>query len=98
MRLSVIKSSHLLVLHLESKRSVFEDKEDSLEEAWYTVMFYCTCSELEVVFFWILGNIANYVKLLEVHSIYLPLPVNFDFIGFEGNGNQDFKLNPEELE
>ena len=49
---------------------------------------YCTCSELEVVFFWILGNIANYLKLLEVHSIYLPVPVNFVFIGFEGNGNQ----------
>ncbi|XP_047971385.1 uncharacterized protein LOC125214411 [Salvia hispanica] len=44
------------------------------------------------------GNIANYLKLLEVHSIYLPVPVNFVFIGFEGNGNQDFKLNPEELE
>lgn len=43
------------------------------------------------------GNIANYLKLLEVDSLYLPVPVNFVFIGFEGNGNQGFKLNPEEL-
>ncbi|KAG6384846.1 hypothetical protein SASPL_153665 [Salvia splendens] len=86
------QSSHLLGLHLESKRRIFEDKEDSSEEAWYTVM------NLKLLFFWILGNIANYLKLLEVHSIYLPVPVNFVFIGFEGNGNQDFKLNPEELE
>ncbi|KAI4313424.1 hypothetical protein L6164_026408 [Bauhinia variegata] len=46
----------------------------------------------------IAGNIANYLKLLEVDSIYLPVPVNFIFIGFEGKGHQDFKLHPEELE
>ncbi|KAL6519255.1 hypothetical protein OROGR_018575 [Orobanche gracilis] len=44
------------------------------------------------------GNIANYLKLLEVESMYLPVPVNFVFIGFEGNGNREFKLNTEELE
>lgn len=44
------------------------------------------------------GNIANYMKLLEVDSMYLPVPVNFIFIGFEGKGNHDFKLGPEELE
>ncbi|XP_042990341.1 uncharacterized protein LOC122317360 isoform X2 [Carya illinoinensis] len=44
------------------------------------------------------GNIANYLKLFEVDSIYLPVPVNFIFIGFEGKGNQEFKLHPEELE
>ncbi|XP_043713138.1 uncharacterized protein LOC122661706 [Telopea speciosissima] len=44
------------------------------------------------------GNIANYLKLLEVESIYLPVPVNFIFIGFEGKGNHEFKLGPEELE
>ncbi|KAL6508489.1 hypothetical protein OROHE_021622 [Orobanche hederae] len=44
------------------------------------------------------GNIANYLKLLEVESMYLPVPVNFVFIGFEGNGNREFKLNAEELE
>ncbi|XP_030942951.1 uncharacterized protein LOC115967932 isoform X2 [Quercus lobata] len=30
--------------------------------------------------------------------MYLPVPVNFIFVGFEGKGNQDFKLHPEELE
>lgn len=44
------------------------------------------------------GNIANYLKLLEVDSMYLPVPVNFIFVGFEGKGNQEFKLQPEELE
>ncbi|KAB2623222.1 hypothetical protein D8674_025404 [Pyrus ussuriensis x Pyrus communis] len=44
------------------------------------------------------GNIANYLKLLEVDSMYLPVPVNFIFIGFDGKGNQGFKLHPEELE
>ncbi|PIA44021.1 hypothetical protein AQUCO_01800229v1 [Aquilegia coerulea] len=44
------------------------------------------------------GSIANYMKLLEVDSMYLPVPVNFIFIGFEGKGNQEFKLGPEELE
>jgi hypothetical protein len=32
------------------------------------------------------GNIANYLSLAEVDSIYLPIPVNFIFIGFDGNG------------
>ncbi|XVE98888.1 hypothetical protein REPUB_Repub03eG0148100 [Reevesia pubescens] len=44
------------------------------------------------------GNIANYLNLMEVESLYLPVPVNFIFIGFEGRGNQEFKLHPEELE
>ncbi|GAB2276230.1 hypothetical protein Dimus_010964 [Dionaea muscipula] len=44
------------------------------------------------------GNIANYLKLHEVDSIYLPVPVNFIFIGFEGKGNQEFMLQTEELE
>ncbi|XP_077215424.1 uncharacterized protein LOC143849979 isoform X3 [Tasmannia lanceolata] len=30
--------------------------------------------------------------------MYLPVPVNFIFIGFEGKGNHDFKLGFEELE
>jgi hypothetical protein len=34
------------------------------------------------------GNIASYLKLQEVDSMYLPVPVNFIFIGFEGKGNQ----------
>ncbi|KAJ0090870.1 hypothetical protein Patl1_14000 [Pistacia atlantica] len=44
------------------------------------------------------GNIANYLKLMEVDSMYIPVPVNFIFIGFEGKGNQDFNLHPDELE
>lgn len=44
------------------------------------------------------GSIGNYLKLLEVDSVYLPVPVNFIFIGFEGKGNKEFKLLPEELE
>lgn len=44
------------------------------------------------------GNVANYLKLLEVEFMYVPVPVNFIFIGFEGKGNQEFKLNAEELE
>ncbi|CAD5169905.1 unnamed protein product [Musa acuminata subsp. malaccensis] len=44
------------------------------------------------------SNIANYLKLSEVDSIYLPIPVNFIFIGFEGKGNHEFKLGPEELD
>uniref|UniRef100_A0A1J3G1V8 DUF7906 domain-containing protein n=1 Tax=Noccaea caerulescens TaxID=107243 RepID=A0A1J3G1V8_NOCCA len=44
------------------------------------------------------GNIASYLELMEVESVYLPVPVNFIFIGFDGKGNQEFKLLPEELE
>ncbi|XP_034920570.1 uncharacterized protein [Populus alba] len=44
------------------------------------------------------GNIASYLKLQEVDSMYLPVPVNFIFIGFEGKGNQAFKLHSEEIE
>ncbi|XP_078166065.1 uncharacterized protein LOC144560694 isoform X1 [Carex rostrata] len=44
------------------------------------------------------GNLANYMKLSEIDSIYLSVPVNFIFIGFDGKGNHAFKLGPEELE
>uniref|UniRef100_A0A0D9VFU6 DUF7906 domain-containing protein n=1 Tax=Leersia perrieri TaxID=77586 RepID=A0A0D9VFU6_9ORYZ len=44
------------------------------------------------------GNIANYMSLAEVDSIYLSIPVNFIFIGFDGKGGHEFKLGPEELE
>ncbi|KAF6146292.1 hypothetical protein GIB67_008176, partial [Kingdonia uniflora] len=44
------------------------------------------------------GNIASYMKLSEVDSMYLLVPVNFIFIGFEGKGNQEFKLGSQELE
>ncbi|KAL6194769.1 hypothetical protein ACLB2K_035845 [Fragaria x ananassa] len=48
--------------------------------------------------FTVAGNVANYLKLLPIESMYLPVPVNFIFVGFDGKGNQDFKLHPEELE
>ncbi|KAL2330430.1 hypothetical protein Fmac_018011 [Flemingia macrophylla] len=44
------------------------------------------------------GNIANYLKLQEVDSVHLPIPMNFIFIGFEGKGSHEFKLLPEEIE
>ncbi|KAG5002382.1 hypothetical protein JHK87_023454 [Glycine soja] len=44
------------------------------------------------------GNIANYLKLQEVDSIHLPVPMNFIFIGFEGKGSHEFKLLLEEIE
>ncbi|KAA3471613.1 transmembrane protein [Gossypium australe] len=44
------------------------------------------------------GNIANYLNLMEVDSMYLPVPVNYIFMGFDGKGNQEFTLRPEELE
>ncbi|KAG9450142.1 hypothetical protein H6P81_010107 [Aristolochia fimbriata] len=44
------------------------------------------------------GSLASYLKLSEVESMYLPIPLNFIFIGFEGKGNQGFKLGPEELQ
>lgn len=33
-------------------------------------------------------NIANYLQILKVEHMYLPVPVNFIFIGFEWSGNQ----------
>ncbi|KAI4379706.1 hypothetical protein MLD38_005968 [Melastoma candidum] len=44
------------------------------------------------------ANIANYLELLEVEFLYVPMPVNFIFIGFEGKGNEEFNLYAEELE
>lgn len=44
------------------------------------------------------GNIGNYLGLSEVESLYMPVPVNFVFLGFDGNGNHGFKLGQQELE
>ncbi|XP_047090256.1 uncharacterized protein LOC124702177 [Lolium rigidum] len=44
------------------------------------------------------GTLANYMNLPEVDSIYLPIPVNFIFMGFDGKGGHEFKLGPEEME
>ncbi|XP_076888687.1 uncharacterized protein LOC143539174 isoform X1 [Bidens hawaiensis] len=57
-----------------------------------------TVEESSVLNYTKAGNIANYLQLLEVEHMYLPVPVNFIFIGFEGSGNQAFKLRTEELE
>ncbi|KAG0473959.1 hypothetical protein HPP92_015816 [Vanilla planifolia] len=52
---------------------------------------------MEVVNYTKAGNIANFLRMSEVDSIYLPIPINFIFIGFEGKGNYEFKLGPEEM-
>ena len=44
------------------------------------------------------GTIVAYLKTSRVDVIYLPIPINFAFIGFEGRGNQELKLGPRELE
>lgn len=54
--------------------------------------------KMEMVNYTNSGNIANFLKLSAVDSIYVPIPVNFIFIGFEGKGNHEFKLGPEEME
>ncbi|XP_023516259.1 uncharacterized protein LOC111780168 [Cucurbita pepo subsp. pepo] len=90
-----VKSSVFSLFNLKDKsrfwsetviRGDFDDLESSSPE------------KMSVVNYTKAGNIANYLKLLEVESLYLPVPVNFIFIGFEGKGNHEFKLHPEELE
>ncbi|XP_077215423.1 uncharacterized protein LOC143849979 isoform X2 [Tasmannia lanceolata] len=68
-------------------RGEFDDLESSVSSSKMGVLNYTKA-----------GNIASYLKLSEVDSMYLPVPVNFIFIGFEGKGNHDFKLGFEELE
>ncbi|XP_072972858.1 uncharacterized protein [Typha angustifolia] len=92
------KSSVFSLFNLKSKskfwsesviRGDFDDLEGSVSsESGRMAMFNYTKA----------GNMANYMKLSIVDSIYLPVPVNFIFIGFEGKGNHEFKLGPEELE
>ncbi|KAH7437926.1 hypothetical protein KP509_05G095700 [Ceratopteris richardii] len=43
------------------------------------------------------ASLADYLKLTPVDSIYLPLPINFIFIGFDGKGNGGVKIGEEEL-
>ncbi|KAF5787671.1 hypothetical protein HanRHA438_Chr10g0468481 [Helianthus annuus] len=57
-----------------------------------------TVEQSSVLNFTKAGNVANYLQILEVEHMYLPVPVNFIFIGFEGSGNQAFKLHAEEIE
>lgn len=55
-------------------------------------------SRAAVVNFTMAASVADYLKLAPVESIYLPVPINFIFVGFEGKGNQELKLGEEELE
>ncbi|KAI3687668.1 hypothetical protein L1987_81368 [Smallanthus sonchifolius] len=41
-------------------------------------------SKAKIQRFLLLGNIANYLQMFEVEHMYLPVLVNFIFIGFEG--------------
>ncbi|KAG2650853.1 hypothetical protein PVAP13_1NG207400 [Panicum virgatum] len=70
-------------------RTEFDDLEGSASRA---------SSKMGMLNFTRAGNIASYMSLAEVDSIYLPIPVNFIFIGFDGKGGHEFKLEPEELE
>lgn len=89
------KSSVFSLFNLKEKsrfwsESVIRNDFDDLESS--------NPSKMSAINYTKAGNVANYLKLLEVDSMYLPVPVNFIFIGFEGKGNQEFKLNAEELE
>lgn len=55
-------------------------------------------SKAALVNFTMAASVADYLKLAPVESIYLPVPINFIFVGFEGKGNQGLKLGQEELE
>uniref|UniRef100_M4CEP1 DUF7906 domain-containing protein n=1 Tax=Brassica campestris TaxID=3711 RepID=M4CEP1_BRACM len=89
------KSSVFSLFNLKEKsrfwsESVFRSEFDDLESSVH--------SNSGVVNYTKAGTIASYLELMEVDAVYLPVPVNFIFIGFDGKGNQDFKLLPEELE
>lgn len=89
------KSSVFSLFNLKEKsrfwsESVFRSEFDDLESSAH--------SNSGVVNYTKAGTIASYLELMEVDAVYLPVPVNFIFIGFDGKGNQDFKLLPEELE
>eukprot|EP00850_Spirogloea_muscicola_P002609 SM000010S04247 [mRNA] locus=s10:531434:539424:+ [translate_table: standard] len=43
------------------------------------------------------GNVASYLGLSQVDSLYLPIPINFVFVGFSGEGNHGLGLGEEEL-
>ncbi|CAM6068450.1 unnamed protein product [Sphagnum tenellum] len=44
------------------------------------------------------GYLAYYLKLQEIDAIYIPIPINFIFVGFDGEGNHGVKLGQPELE
>ncbi|KAH0459721.1 hypothetical protein IEQ34_012535 [Dendrobium chrysotoxum] len=91
------KSSVFSLFNLKSKskfwsesliRTDFDDLEGSVPSSH---------GKMEVVNYTKAGNIANFLKMSEVDSIYLPVPMNFIFIGFEGKGNHEFLLGSEEM-
>ncbi|ESQ42581.1 hypothetical protein EUTSA_v10012595mg [Eutrema salsugineum] len=89
------KSSVFSLFNLKDKsrfwsESVFRSDFDDLESSVH--------SNFGVLNYTKSGSIASYLELMEIDSVYLPVPVNFIFIGFDGKGNQEFKLLPEELE
>eukprot|EP00850_Spirogloea_muscicola_P008409 SM000044S16056 [mRNA] locus=s44:724838:732915:- [translate_table: standard] len=43
------------------------------------------------------GSVASYLGLSQVDSLYLPIPINFVFVGFSGEGNHGLRLGEEEL-
>ncbi len=42
--------------------------------------------ELKIVIA-VAGYLAYYLKLQEIDAIYIPIPINFIFVGFDGEGN-----------
>ncbi|KAK8953778.1 hypothetical protein KSP39_PZI002512 [Platanthera zijinensis] len=91
------KSSVFSLFNLKSKskfwsesviRTDFDDIEGSVPSGH---------GKMEVVNYTKAGNIANFLKMSEVDSMYLPVPINFILIGFEGKGNHEFKLGPNEM-
>lgn len=42
-------------------------------------------------------NLASYLGLSRIEGVHLPIPVNVLLIGFDGDGNHDVEIRPEEL-
>mmetsp|Transcript_32185 Transcript_32185/g.96098 ORF Transcript_32185/g.96098 Transcript_32185/m.96098 type:complete len:1123 (-) Transcript_32185:516-3884(-) len=43
-------------------------------------------------------NLAEYIGLSRVNAVHMPVPLNFVFVGFEGDGNLDISYTVEELQ
>lgn len=66
-----------------------------LEEWKKPARFYAGNTELD--YYIQQGNVASYLDLEHVDAIYIPVPLNFIFIGFSGTGNHGLRLGEEEL-
>ena len=42
---------------------------------------------LNTIFDCVAGNLASYLDLQPIDAVYVPVPINFIFIGFSGSGN-----------